>query len=164
MSRPQRTKLVKFMPCIKGFKPFGRNRGQQQLVILTVDEFEVIRLLDYIGLSQEEAATEMQISRPTLTRIYEHARNSIAKAFVEGASISIEGGSVSFSEEMYECTNCHTTYSMPIDHSGFADNCPQCHSEKVTNLNNCFRKGCHRCHACKPVHCNIDQKTNKEKS
>jgi len=51
---------------------------------LNFDEYETIRLLDYEGLMQEEAAERMNVSRPTLTRIYENARKTMAKAFVEG--------------------------------------------------------------------------------
>jgi uncharacterized protein len=51
-----------------------------------------MRLSDYEGLTQEQAAEKMNISRPTFTRIYEKARRTIAQAFVEGKAIFIEGG------------------------------------------------------------------------
>lgn len=38
-------------------------------------------------MNQEQAAECMNVSRPTLTRIYEAARKAIAKAFVEGKAI-----------------------------------------------------------------------------
>ena len=53
------------------------------LCCFAFDDTEAVRLLDYEGLMQEEAADRMNISRP-LTRIYENARKTIAQAFVEG--------------------------------------------------------------------------------
>ena len=75
--------------------------------MLHFDEYEAIRLLDYEGLMQEQAAERMNVSRPTLTRIYEQARRSMAKAFVEGKMIVIEGGNVEFDRDWYRCKKCH---------------------------------------------------------
>lgn len=61
---------------------------------LTLDEYEAMNLLDYQGLGQEEAAVLMEISRPTVTRIYAGARKKIAQALTEGLAIQIEGGPV----------------------------------------------------------------------
>ena len=40
-------------------------------VNLTYDEYEVIRVLDFPKMTQEECAVKMDISRPTVTRIYD---------------------------------------------------------------------------------------------
>ena len=61
--------------------------------VLTVDEFEAIRLRDYEGLDQTEAARRMGISQPTFQRAYESARKKVADALVNGKAIKIEGGS-----------------------------------------------------------------------
>lgn len=76
-------------------------------IVVHYDEFEAVRLLDYEGLMQEQAAEMMQVSRPTLTRIYESARRKIARAFVEGKMITIEGGNVEFSGEWFRCKRCY---------------------------------------------------------
>lgn len=68
----------------------------QESVSLRFDEFEAIRLLDYEGMQQAEAAAIMNISRPTLTRIYTSARSAIAEALIEGKPIHITGGNVDF--------------------------------------------------------------------
>ena len=56
------------------------------------DEYEVIRLLDYELLSQKQCADKMSISRSTVARMYEHARQQIADALVNGKRITISGG------------------------------------------------------------------------
>jgi len=61
-------------------------------VILTVDEFEAIRLKDADGLEQEQCAQRMNISQPTFHRIYLEARRKIADVIVNGKALKIEGG------------------------------------------------------------------------
>ena len=106
MSRPQNNRKISSPPLMQGFKPFGIPRSALETVMLTYDEYEAIRLLDYEGLMQEQAAEHMAVSRPTLTRIYESARKSIARAFVEGKMIMIEGGNVEFGQPWFRCKRC----------------------------------------------------------
>ncbi len=107
MSRPKLDRKVAGPPLMMGYKPFGIPRKILSELYLHFDEFEAIRLLDYQGMTQAEAANEMNVSRPTLTRIYEKARRTIAQAFVEGKMIMIEGGQVTFEGEWYRCKRCH---------------------------------------------------------
>ena len=81
------------MPRITEFSPGERQTFGGRLV-LQVDEFEVIRLLDYKGFTQEQCAGRMNISRTTVTRIYEAGRRKVAQALVEGRGLSIKGGDV----------------------------------------------------------------------
>jgi predicted DNA-binding protein (UPF0251 family) len=90
-----------------GFKPFGVPRSMTEEVVLHYDEFESIRLLDYLGLLQEEVAERMNVSRPTLSRIYTDARRTIAQALVEGKTILIKGGNVDFGRKWYRCRKCY---------------------------------------------------------
>ena len=61
-------------------------------IVLTVDEYETIRLLDKKGYSQEQCAASMQVARTTVQRIYEIARKKIADALIDGYLLKIEGG------------------------------------------------------------------------
>jgi predicted DNA-binding protein (UPF0251 family) len=92
MPNRRRQRRITMLPPMEGFKPFGIPMRELETVILLYEEFEAIRLADYENLIQEEAAERMNISRPTFTRIYDKARKSIAKAFVEGKAIIIQGG------------------------------------------------------------------------
>jgi len=57
-----------------------------------MDQFEAIRLADYMGLPQKEAAKSMRISQQTFSRIIKRARKSLANGLVNGHTIKIQGG------------------------------------------------------------------------
>ncbi len=67
-------------------------------VVLNLDEFEAIRLADHEQLYQEEAASQMNISRQTFGRIIESAHKKIADVLVSGKALKIEGGEVNLKE------------------------------------------------------------------
>ncbi|MBN2042403.1 MAG: DUF134 domain-containing protein [Candidatus Aenigmarchaeota archaeon] len=92
MPRPRRMRMVWLEPGVTYFKPAGVRMVSLQEVTLTVDEFESVRLKDYEGFDQKEAAKRMKISQPTFQRLYESARKKIADAIVNGKAIRIEGG------------------------------------------------------------------------
>jgi len=69
-----------------------------ECVELTVDELEAVRLADLEGLYQEQAATQMNVSRQTFGRIIEAAHRKIADALVHGKALSIDGGPVEIAE------------------------------------------------------------------
>jgi len=106
MPRPKQNRKIATPPIMQGYKPFGIPRSALESVTLLYDEYEAMRLLDYLGMNQEQAAEQMKISRPTLTRIYEQARKTIAEAFVKGKMILIVGGEVSFDKEWFRCRRC----------------------------------------------------------
>jgi len=106
MPRPKQDRKICNPPLMQGFKPFGMPKRLLGSVSLLFDEYEAIRLLDYEGMNQDKAAEQMNVSRPTLTRIYEKARKGIAQALVEGKMIVIEGGNVSFDREWFRCKRC----------------------------------------------------------
>ncbi|HCU69672.1 MAG TPA: hypothetical protein DGF30_10735, partial [Desulfomicrobium sp.] len=78
------------VPEVTVFKPQGVPMSQLYGVVLGLDGFEALRLVDGEGLSQEEAAARMQVSRPTLCRILGEARGQVARALSRGWAIRIE--------------------------------------------------------------------------
>jgi uncharacterized protein len=106
MARPQKNRKVCYPPKMQGFKPFGLAMCETELVIMHFDEFECFKLVNYDNLSQDEAAERMNVSRPTLTRIYNKALQKIAFSFTEGRAIVIHGGNIEFEKDWYKCKKC----------------------------------------------------------
>jgi predicted DNA-binding protein (UPF0251 family) len=104
MPRPSKPRVIGVKPEISNFKPRGIPSKKLKSVNLALDEFEAIRLADYEGLSHEDASVQMNISRPTFSRLVEKARINIANFLVEGAELTIEGGNVEYRE--CGCSNC----------------------------------------------------------
>jgi predicted DNA-binding protein (UPF0251 family) len=65
-------------------------------VVLSIDEFEAIRLKDVDGLEQEQCAQRMNISQPTFHRLYLEARRKIADVIIHGKALEIKGGNYEF--------------------------------------------------------------------
>ncbi len=135
MPRPKQDRKISIPPLMKGFKPFGIPRRMLSSVSLLYDEYEAIRLLDYEGMNQDQAAVQMNVSRPTLTRIYEKARKTIAQALVEGKMIMIEGGNVQFDRAWYRCRRCYKLIGGLENHVHCKD-CNTFSDEELIPINN----------------------------
>lgn len=81
-------------------------KQMQKHIVMTVDEYEVIRLIDLEGLNQEECAKQMGVARTTVQSIYACARHKIAKSMVEGQILEIAGGDVCFCEQYRTGCGC----------------------------------------------------------
>ena len=90
MPRPTKCRRVCHFPENLEFLP-GVD-SDKEAVILYVDEYETIRLIDKEKMSQEQCSEFMQVARTTVQRIYESAREKLAAALVEGRPLRIEGG------------------------------------------------------------------------
>lgn len=105
MPRPRKCRKVCHMPKVCNFVPVGQDVNQKP-VVLTVDEFEAIRLIDEQGFSQEECSSYMQVARTTAQAIYNTARAKIATALVEGMPLRIEGGDYRLCEGKEDVCHC----------------------------------------------------------
>ncbi len=94
MPRPVRhRKIARNLP--EGlYGPRGRALPGADVVELTLDELEALRLSDLEGLYQEAAAERMAVSRATFARILASARRTVADAIVGGKVIDVGGGAV----------------------------------------------------------------------
>lgn len=99
MPRPCCLRHIGFKPGAGFFRPMGIPACTLELVTLTLDEVEALRLADLKGLYQEEAAKEMGISRPTFSRIIEGARRKVADALINSKALRLEGGAVKMKGE-----------------------------------------------------------------
>jgi predicted DNA-binding protein (UPF0251 family) len=89
--RPRKTRIVRNDPITRQFSPRGR-RGRPGYRELKMEEFEAIRLADFMGLSQRDAAKFMSISQQTFSRVIRSGRKCLAGALVRGEIIRIQGG------------------------------------------------------------------------
>ena len=80
-----RKRIVCKKPDVKVFIP--QQNDNSEMLIMTVDEYESIRLIDLEGFSQEECANKLGVARTTAQLIYNNARGKIAKALVLGKGL-----------------------------------------------------------------------------
>ena len=109
MPRPKKCRRVCDYPQTLTFLPED-HKNREQAVILTVDEYETIRLIDKEGLSQEQCGDFMQVARTTVQQIYAGARKKLADVLVDGLPLRIEGGDYqlcSGDSQGCGCTNCY---------------------------------------------------------
>ena len=96
MPRPKKWRKVCCLPENRSFGPvpgFGQTPPEvTQPVIMTVDEYEAVRLIDLEGMNQEACAEKMRIARTTVQSIYVEARKKLADSLVNGKLLRIEGG------------------------------------------------------------------------
>ena len=91
MARPKKYRRVCHYPQTLSFFP-AESHPEAAPVLLTVDEYETIRLIDKEGLSQEECGIRMRVARTTIQSIYSSARKKLAEAIVDGRPLEISGG------------------------------------------------------------------------
>ena len=92
MHRPIKCRKVCCLPQSDIYGPLNVSIKEEQFVIMTVDEYEAIRLIDLEGFTQEECANQMNIARTTVQGIYNDARRKLAESLVNGRVLRIEGG------------------------------------------------------------------------
>lgn len=91
--RPMKPRIIGVVPFVKHFSPSLPKDmigiEPKPPVFLSYDEYEVLRLIDFEGLTQEEAGERMGISRGTIWRLIKSARKKVTSALVEGREIFI---------------------------------------------------------------------------
>lgn len=134
MPRPQCYRRVNAPPACVIFKPAGVPARCLQEIVLTLDEFEALRLADHNGLYHEDAAAVMNISRPTFGRIIDKARKKTAEALIMGKALRIEGGAIRFAKaDLFQCADCRHPWTLsPTD--GRPRECPQCKSRNLQQM------------------------------
>lgn len=105
MVRPTKERRVEYIPEYNYFKPVGIPRKELEEICLSIEEIEALRLKDMEGLTQEEAAERMEVSRPTFQRILTEARSKVARALIDGKAIRFQGGNYRLESSFY-CSGC----------------------------------------------------------
>ncbi len=104
MGRPSKKRRISALPISNRF--FPETGSDTPPVKISLEEYESIRLLDYEGMNQEEAAQQMGVARTTVQALYLAARRRIAGCLVEGRPLFIEGGNFEL------CTPCPGSYHL----------------------------------------------------
>lgn len=90
--RPKCPRRVEQTPDVTYFKPRGVPLSELEVVSLTVEELEALRLVDLEDLRQEDAASRVGISRRAFWEDLKSARMKVALALSAGKAIEIKGG------------------------------------------------------------------------
>ena len=90
MPRPVKCRRIERLPDYRSFSPEDINASET--VLMSLDEYETLRIMDVEGATQEECAVRMNIARTTVTAIYDSARKKVADAIVHGKRLLITGG------------------------------------------------------------------------
>ena len=136
MVRPRSFRRIFKEPEIKCFKAQSESiddsrygsKDDFKLIVISLDEFEALRLSDYQKIKQRKAAEIMGISQPTFHRIILSARFKISKALSEGKTIKIKGGDYITDKKRYKCSDCGFEWFSPQKEY---EKCPDCDSENI---------------------------------
>lgn len=80
---------VYHQPSVRIFAPLGQPWGRTPVVVLLLSELEAMRLVDLEGMTQDEAAAKMGVSRKTLWNDLQSARKKVSEALTKGWAIEI---------------------------------------------------------------------------
>lgn len=110
MPRPKKNRRVCGLPNYCEFGPLNKDFNHNDIVMITVEEFEVVRLMDLEGLEQEECAKRMDVARSTVQRMYIEAKRKVADSLVNGKVLKVEGGNYVLCELNTEHSICKPCY------------------------------------------------------
>jgi uncharacterized protein len=130
VARPPIERAVGGVPRVTLFKPAGVPARELQQLQLAVDELEAIRLVDLEGLSHEQAAAAMGVSRQTVGRVLERGRAKVAEALVGGKAILVGGGQYRVEPRQLCCMACGAVWTATQGDEPPAS-CPSCGSADV---------------------------------
>ena len=88
MTRPRRVCKIGFCPPFRQFYPQDCG-GEIEVVEISAEEAEALRLKNIKNLDQTEAAEKMGISQSTFQRILQSAYKKVTEALIIGKEIRI---------------------------------------------------------------------------
>jgi predicted DNA-binding protein (UPF0251 family) len=134
--KPRKKRDVLYPPGAVYFKPQGIPMPYLNIVNLTIDEYEAVRLGDLEKLKHLAAAGQMNISRPTFTRLLRSAHSKISDAIVNGKAIRIEGGDYRLLGNRFRCRKCGSFWNAGEEKMENKDEvkCTNCSSTEIDNV------------------------------
>jgi len=129
--RPRCQRRVENIPDVTYFKPRGPRHKEPEVNILSIEELESVRLVDQVGMEQEQAANKMGISRRVFWDDLQSARRKIADALVNGKAIEIKGGHFMLeTKRTLRCDGCGNEWEATSG-TGRPRKCPRCESGNI---------------------------------
>ncbi len=106
MPRPRKQKKICDLPRIDTFAPADCSKDDTDIIVMSIEEYEVIRLIDHEGLNQVQCAAVMSVARSTIQRLYTDARKKLADSIINGKILKISGGDYSLCIKKTDQTLC----------------------------------------------------------
>ncbi len=106
MARPRKIRKVCRLPLKSLFGPVNAKKANEPYIIMTIDEYEAIRLIDHENFTQQECAKQMNIARTTVQAVYNMARKKLADLLVNGKMLDIEGGDYNLCDSLEKECGC----------------------------------------------------------
>lgn len=106
MPRPRKWKKVCCLPQSNLYGPLNGLALGKEIIVMTVEEYETIRLIDQEGLTQEESAEKMHVARSTIQKLYIDARAKLADSLINGYVLKIEGGDYQLYDDIERAHGC----------------------------------------------------------
>lgn len=132
MARPKKCRRICSLPEANEFAPKGISNGE---INVTLDEYEVIRQIDNLGLTHEECAKQMEVARTTITTIYDNARKKIADAMINCKVIKVDGGDIEICDNCADCCgSCGKNKCGKCNHG----TCEKCTGVCLESGSSCF--------------------------
>jgi uncharacterized protein len=134
--KPRKKRDVLYPPGAVYFKPQGIPMLYLNIINLTIDEYEAVRLGDLENFKHLAAAKQMNISRPTFTRLLRNAHSKISDAIVNGKAIRIEGGDYRLLGNRFRCRKCGSFWNAAEEDKENKQDakCLNCNSAEVDNI------------------------------
>lgn len=116
MPRPKKCRRICAMPPSARFEPAGGSKAEP--VVLTVEEFELLRLLDLEQYTQAQCAAQMQVARATVQADYDSARRKVALALAQARPLEIAGGEYQLCPAAQQCPRRQGRWGCPAGIQG----------------------------------------------
>ncbi|KRQ87165.1 hypothetical protein ABG79_00963 [Caloramator mitchellensis] len=146
MARPKKHRKIYYVPNIKIYGPLDGS-GCEEVIVMTYEELESLRLMDLEGLDQNECADKMLVARSTFQRIYTEAKRKIADSIVNAKVLKIEGGNFIINKCTAKCLKCGEVWEAATGNLVSNEKCPKCGSHEFSCIHkseNGICKGCGR--------------------
>jgi uncharacterized protein len=144
MARPKCCRFISQNPGSKIFKPVGIPLSMLTEIILSLDEYEALRLADLEQLYHDEAAVRMNVSRQTFGRILQKARFKVTKVLNDNCALKIQGGEITVAPDQFRCSACFHIWSMDSQQGSICPKCGNAAAEtiEIVKVGDCARRRC----------------------